>query len=317
MTYSSQANIATSTPIQQSVPHPAQPWIAGDLTPAGCFGNLDFELDASINTLWCYMAAKDRPSFSTGLLTDLTLAQAAVRRGVSGQPEGAASAVRTVVLASRTPGIYNLGGDLGLFTDCIRRQDRAQLTAYAHQCADIVFNNSEGYGGGITTVALVQGQAMGGGFEAALSCHVIVAERSARFGLPEVLFNLFPGMGAYSFLSRRLSPAAAERMILSGKVYTAAELHELGVIDVLADDGEGVDAVRQHVRDMNRRQASRRAMRHVCNAVNPITRAELIQVTDIWVRAALQLTEDDLRRMGRLIDAQDRRAPVRHVVAAE
>lgn len=317
MTHSSHANIATSLGAQQSVPQPPQPWIAAELTMPGRFGSLEFELEASINTLWCYMAASDRPSFSSELLTDLTRAQAEVRSGVSGQAETTTPVVRTIVLGSRTPGVYNLGGDLSLFADCIRRQDRTRLTEYAHRCADIIFNNSEGYGGGVMTVALVQGQAMGGGFEAALSCHVIVAERGARLGLPEVLFNLFPGMGAYSFLSRRLSPAVAERMILSGKVYTAAELHELGVVDVLAEDGDGVAAVRQHVRDMNRRQASRRAMRHVCNAVNPITRAELIQVTDIWVGAALQLTEDDLRRMGRLLDAQGRRAPVQHVVAAE
>ena len=105
-------------------------------------------------------------------------------------------------------------------------------------------------------------------------------------------------------------------MILSGKVYTAAELHELGVVDVLAEDGGGVAAVRQHVRELNRRQSTRRAMRHVCNAVNPITRAELIRVTDIWVETALRLTEEDLRRMSRLINAQDRRA-VGQLTAAE
>ena len=317
MTFSSNANVATSPVTQQSIPLPSPPWLAAELTQEGCFSNLTFELEPSINTLWCYMSASDRPSFSNRLLSDLTQAQATVRYGVSGQPETTTPVIRTIVLGSRTPNIYNLGGDLALFADCIRRQDRPRLAAYAHQCVDIVFNNSEGYGGGITTIALVQGQAMGGGFEAALSCHVIVAERSARFGLPEVLFNLFPGMGAYSFLSRRLSATKAERMILSGKVYTAAELHELGIVDVLAEDGDGVAAVRQHVRDINRRHASRRAMRDVCNAVNPITRAELIRVTDIWVEAALRLTEDDLRRMGRLIDAQGRRVPVRHVMAAE
>ena len=317
MTYSSSMNVTTVSVAKQSILQPHQPWLAADLTQVGGFETLEFELEASINTLWCYMAATDRPSFSSGLLTDLTQAQAAMRSRVSGPAGESDAAIRTLVLGSRTPGIYNLGGDLNLFADCILRQDRARLTEYAHLCAAIVFNNSEGYGGGLTTVALVQGQAMGGGFEAALSCHVVVAERSARLGLPEVLFNLFPGMGAYSFLSRRLSPAAAERMILSGKIYTAAELHELGVVDVLAEDGGGVAAVRQLIRDMNRRHASRRAMRHVCNAVNPVTQAELIRVTDIWVEAALRLTEDDLRRMRRLIDAQGRRAPVQHMMAAE
>jgi DSF synthase len=48
----------------------------------------------------------------------------------------------------------------------------------------------------VTTIALVQGDALGGGFETALSSNVLIAERSAKLGFPEILFNLFPGMGA-------------------------------------------------------------------------------------------------------------------------
>ena len=308
MTHSPNVNIITEHSEKQSRPQ-QRPWQAENLTRPGAFGTLEFEFDESIGTLWCYMSATGDPHFSPALLADLTRAQAAVRAGVLPERSGPDPLVRTLVLASRTPGIYNLGGDLRLFANCIQQQDRAHLREYAHRCVDIVFNHSEGYGQGLTTVALVQGQALGGGFEAALSAHVIVAERSARLGLPEVLFNLFPGMGAYSFLSRRLAPAAAERMILSGKVYTAQELYELGLVDVLAEDGEGIAAVRQHVRELDRRQASRRAMRHVCNTVNPVTRDELIRVTDIWVEAALGLREDDLRRMHRLVAAQNRLRP--------
>jgi DSF synthase len=54
----------------------------------------------------------------------------------------------------------------------------------------------------ILTVGLVQGAALGGGFEALLSFDYVVAERDATFGLPEILFGLFPGMGAHSLLSR-------------------------------------------------------------------------------------------------------------------
>lgn len=225
--------------------------------------------------------------------------------------------IRTLVVASNTPGVYNLGGDLSLFASAIRAQDRQTLQEYAHKCVEIVFNNSDGYGGKIATIALVQGQALGGGFEAALSCHAMVAERSARFGLPEVLFNLFPGMGAYSFLSRRLTPVAAESMILSGKIYTATELHEMGLVDVLAEDGEGVAAVRRLIVDWERRGNARRAVRAMRDLVRPVTHEELISITDMWVDAALSLTEDDLRRMQRLVSAQSRRASRRMPTAAE
>ncbi|MGI4946485.1 MAG: crotonase/enoyl-CoA hydratase family protein [Janthinobacterium lividum] len=316
MTHSSNVNIIAEHNEQQSR-RQQQPWRAENLTRPGAFGAVEFEFDESIGTLWCYMSPTGDPHVSPALLADLGKAQAAIRAGVLPEQSGPHPLIRTMVLASRMPGVYSLGGDLRMFADCIQQQNRTLLRDYAHRCVDIVFNHSEGYGQGLTTFSLVQGQALGGGFEAALSAHVIVAERSARLGLPEVLFNLFPGMGAYSFLSRRMAPAAAERMILSGKVHTAEELYELGLVDVLAEDGEGVATVRQHIRELDRRQVSRRAMRHVCNAVNPITRDELIRVTDIWVEAALRLTEDDLRRMRRLAAAQNRLRPNRAVQAAE
>src|SRR3546814_13167359 len=61
-------------------------------------------------------------------------------------------------------------------------------------------------------VALVDGDALGGGFELALACQTIVAESGVQMGFPEVLFGLFPGMGAYSLLSQRGSPKVAEPM---------------------------------------------------------------------------------------------------------
>ena len=56
----------------------------------------------------------------------------------------------------------------------------------------------------IVTISLVRGNALGGGFEIALSGDVIIAERSAMMGFPEILFNCFPGMGAFQTLSSRV-----------------------------------------------------------------------------------------------------------------
>ena len=277
--------------------------------------NLDMERDTG--TLWCKMSASDRPSYTPDLLAELARMQAGLRAIRKPATRGDVQDIRTLVVASNTPGVYNLGGDLPLFAAAIRAQDRTALQQYAHRCVEVVFNNSDGYGGKITTVALVQGAALGGGFEAALSCHVLVAERSARFGLPEVLFNLFPGMGAYSFLSRRLTPVAAERMILSGNIYTAVELHEMGLVDILAEDGDGVAAVRRYLEEAERRGNARRAVQAMRDIVRPVTHQELVDITDLWVEAALSLKDDDLRRMQRLVSAQSRRASRKPLVAAE
>jgi len=216
--------------------------------------------------------------------------------------------VRYAVLASKVPGVYNLGGDLALFSRLIAAQDREALMGYATACIDALHLKMTGFGRGITHITLVQGDALGGGFECALAADVLVAERGSRMGLPEVLFNLFPGMGAYSILSRRIGPAPAERMILSGKVYSAEELHEMGVVDLLAEPGNGEMAVYDYIRQENRGRNSVQAMRAVRDYVNPIRYEELIHITEMWVDAALRLGPRDLRMMDRLVARQTLKA---------
>lgn len=84
----------------------------------------------------------------------------------------------------------------------------------------------------LLTVALIEGDTLGGGFEAVLTNDVIIAERDSKFGLPAILFDMFPG-GAYSLLCRRrdeallcrrLDAARARQLILSGRLYEAEEL---------------------------------------------------------------------------------------------
>ena len=66
-------------------------------------------------------------------------------------------------------------------------------------------------------------------------------------------------MGALSFLTRKIGASMAEKMVFSGKIYTAAELHEMGVVDVLVEDGMGEQAVYDLVERNDRSFASRRA----------------------------------------------------------
>lgn len=271
--------------------------------------HIDVSYDADKAILWHHMACRDVPSFTPGLIDSMTTLLDLVDRACD-HPEGEPTPIRHMVLASRVPGIFNLGGDLKLFLDLIANGDRERLRWYAHSCVNGQFRYATNLGRPICTIALIQGDALGGGFEAALAQQVIVAERQARFGLPEVLFNLFPGMGAYSFLARRLSAQAAERMIISGKVYTAAEMHELGVVDVLAEDGCGVEAVHGFIAEYERKSRCRRALFQARTIVNPINLEELSRVADLWVEAALALERADLRKMQHLATAQARRLAI-------
>ena len=271
------------------------------------FDTVDTQFDREAATYWAFMRPAGRPSFSKELLRDIGDMQAEVRGLSDAHLAGEGEALRYYVLGSRVPGIYNLGGDLGHFADRIRAGDRASLSRYGQVCVERIHTNACALGAPIITIALVQGDALGGGFECALAFDVIVAERSAKFGLPEILFNLFPGMGAYSFLSRRLGQARAEQLIRSGKVYAAAELHEMGLVDVLAEDGRGEHAVRDYIARSERKHNAHRAIFAARRRVNGVTLEELSDVVELWVDAALGLTEFDLRKMLRLAAAQDRR----------
>jgi DSF synthase len=270
------------------------------------FANLDIDIEAAIRTFWCYFRPQERPSFTPGLLADLAEMQRSLKGLFIGRDTNDPP-IRYFVVGSRSPGIFNLGGDLSLFAGLIRSRNSSCLHDYARSCIDVIYDNAVAYSLPIVTIAMVQGDALGGGFEAALSCNIIVAERSARFGLPEVLFNLFPGMGAYSFLSRRLGPMAAEKMIVSGRVYEAAELHAMGLVDILVEDGEAPAAVRSYIVRHGRRHYAEQSVYRVGRRVNPIEYRELSDVIAIWVEAALRLSEHDLRKMERIMSAQNRR----------
>lgn len=266
------------------------------------------ESDPAGREHWLYMhsdhQAGVRPCFRTELmndmwsyLTSITLREA---QRVPGQ-------LRHVVLASDAPA-FNLGGDLELFSRLIRENNREQLLAYARRCVDGVHHLHNSLGGDVRTIALVQGDALGGGMELALACHTIVAEDGVGMGLPEVLFGLFPGMGAYSFLCKRVSPQLAEKLILDGNVHTSEELHRLGVVDILVPKGEGERAVQDLIRQQQRAPHAHLALNAVRAIAQPVGYDELMGITEVWVDTALTLGDRSLKTMDRIVKAQTRRA---------
>lgn len=266
------------------------------------------EFDPAYHAVWARLCFPDRPCISTELIKDLrqvqTQVSAIARKGYeSGDPDR----LRYQVLSSDLPGVFCLGGDLELFIQLIREGDRARLAAYARDCIDILYASISGYGLPFTTIALVQGETLGGGFEAALAANVLIAEKSAKFGFPETVFGMFPGMGAFSFLARRIAPAIAKRIITSGKVYTADELFDLGVVDKVVNDGKGVEAVHEYIRHQQVRSGGFEGLERVVEQFNPLSHKELIDVVNIWVETAMQLSEKNLRLMEYLVNAQNKR----------
>jgi DSF synthase len=264
--------------------------------------------DESRGTMWTYMAPQGRQCFNREMLDDILKCYGSIeqhnRRYLR---EGADCPIRYAVIASSHPTVYSYGGDIARFRQLIADRNRDGLRAYALKCIDIVHMLSVGCDLPMTTVSLVQGEALGGGFEAALCASFMVAEKRARFALPEILFNLFPGMGAYHFLARRLKLRQVEEIVTSGNVYTATELYEMGVVDVLAEDGAGERAVVDFIRDHARRGNARRAIGQVRQQVFPVEKETLVRTAELWVETALGLDAADLRIVDRLVKAQSAR----------
>ena len=125
----------------------------------------------------------------------------------------------------------------------------------------------------MVTIGLAQGDALGGGFESLLSFNVIIAERGAKFGFPENIFGLFPGMGAYS---------------------------------LVAEPGQGIAEARDFIQHGKRRHTGSRSVYQIGREVNPVALEELDRIVQVWADACLQLRDRDVKVMQRLVAAQDR-----------
>ncbi len=138
--------------------------------------------------------------------------------------------VRAVVLTSTHERAFCVGADLkerNSFSDADLLRQRPFTRAAYTGVLELP----------MPTIAAVHGFALGGGYELALSCDVIVADPSAVVGLPEVSVGVIPGGGGTQLLPRRVGAAKAAELIFTARRVPAAEAHALGLIDVLTEAG--------------------------------------------------------------------------------
>ncbi|MCF3132633.1 enoyl-CoA hydratase/isomerase family protein [Streptomyces olivochromogenes] len=137
---------------------------------------------------------------------------------------------RVVVLTSSHERAFCVGADLkerNSFTDAELVRQRPLARGAYTGVLDLP----------MPTIAAVHGFALGGGFELALSCDLIVADRTAVVGLPEVSVGVIPGGGGTQLLPRRVGAARAAELIFSARRVEAAEARELGLVDQLVAEG--------------------------------------------------------------------------------
>jgi DSF synthase len=248
--------------------------------------------------MWMMLHAKPRPCFNLELLQDISRLSRAARE--SGLP------IDFWVTGSTVRQVFNTGGDLSLFVAQIRAGKRALLLSYARACIDAIYDAMTGFGTGAISIAMVEGSALGGGFEAALAHHYVLAQKDAKMGFPEIAFNMFPGMGAYSLVARKSHMRLAEELISTGESHTAEWYLDKGLIDKTFEENDGFVAVRTFIDVMRPKLNSIRGMIRTRQRVLPIDRAELMAITEDWAQAAFLLEEKDLLYMERLVMLQDR-----------
>lgn len=249
-------------------------------------------------TLWMMLRAQPRPCFNHALIEEIMNLSWLVRQS--------GFEVDFWVTGSLVPDIYNTGGDLRFFVECIENGRREALRAYARACVDCVHAASRGFDTGAITLSMVEGSALGGGFEAALAHHFLLAQRDARLGFPEIAFNLFPGMGGYSLVARRSGMKLAEELIYKGESHTAEWYEQQGLVDVLFEPGQGYVATRTFIDILQPKMNGVRAMLRARQRVLQLPRSELMDITEDWVDAAFCLQPKDVAYMQRLVQLQDR-----------
>jgi len=248
-----------------------------------------------INVHWSVLHYTDRPVMTPDVLEQLHRHQVAVNtlKGPALQ-----------IIRSENPSVFSLGGDLALFVELIESRSRQRLHQYARQCIALINFGVNHPKPDLLSVSMIEGDTYGGGLEMALATDYLIAEEQARFGFPEALFGLFPGMGAYHLLCRRVSPGLARKMITTAQTYSAREMLALGLVDEVVAEGAAESSMKRFIKRFGRTRNAFLATSRLGSDYHAITLQNLEQTIAIWVDCALELSDSNRRLMKKLRDAQ-------------
>lgn len=260
------------------------------------------------NVLWVRFSPDQESglqNFTPALVDEFQGVLDSIRRPVG---DMAALPTRYTVIQSTHPDYFSVGGDLRFFRSCIAARDDKRLRQYSMACLDLMHGWSTRLKGESTSISLVQGRALGGGFEMVLSTDYVIAEERSSFGFPEIMFGLFPCTGAMGLLASKVGARQAEKMMTNKRIYSAAELYEMGIVDELCADGKGERAVERYVTEHSRRQKALLKVQASRYRTAPFNYDEGVRVVEDWVETAMSLSAEEIRTMEMLILMQSRDA---------
>jgi enoyl-CoA hydratase/carnithine racemase len=171
----------------------------------------------------------DRPEALNAISTDQAHALIGACAELAAEPD-----LSVVLLTSSSTTAFCVGADLkerNRFDDAALAAQRPVFRAAFAAVLDLP----------VPSIAAVDGYALGGGLELALSCDLIVASTAAVLGLPEVGVGLIPGGGGTQLLPRRVGANRAADLVFTARRIPAKEAYRLGLVDRLVPAGEARD----------------------------------------------------------------------------
>ena len=155
----------------------------------------------------------------------------------------------------------------------------------------------------LTTIAAVHGVTFGGGFELALACDLIIADKMARFCFPELRLGLIPGFGGIPRLKRDVGNAAVRDLLLTGRSFNATKAQQIGLVSQLVAEGEALRAARATAGQIAK--FDRSTVAAAKRFIKPIPHDELRREIDIFCELFLRPeVEAGLKKFVESADAQ-------------
>jgi enoyl-CoA hydratase len=155
----------------------------------------------------------------------------------------------------------------------------------------------------LTTIAAIRGVTFGGGFELALACDLMIADKMARFAFPELRLGLIPGFGGIPRLKRDLGNAVVRDLLLTGRSLNATRAHAVGLVSQLVAEGESLRAARATAMQLGK--FDRKTAIAAKKFIKPIPYDELKQEIDLFCRLFTEpAVEAGLRKFVESTDLQ-------------
>ncbi len=142
----------------------------------------------------------------------------------------------------------------------------------------------------LTTIAAVHGVTFGGGFELALVCDLIIADKMARFCFPELRLGLIPGFGGIPRLKRDLGNAVVRDLLLTGRSFNATKAQQIGLVSQVVSEGEALRAARASAAQIGKfdRHTAVAAKQFIKPVPHDELRKEIDIFCDLFSRPAVQ-----------------------------